>query len=102
LNVQAYDISTTAAFDNATVCIKVPTVYAPAVFASLRVLHVEAGALVDRTTTRNFARREVCGLVASFSPLLLATSPIPPAPVLTTKSARKVHAGAGTFDLSLP
>jgi len=97
-NVQAYSIATTAVFDNATVCIKVPTIFDLAIFNSLHILHVEAGVLVDRTTTRTYSRREVCGVVTSFSPFLMATSPTPN---LTGVSSRKAHGGAGTFNLPL-
>jgi alpha-tubulin suppressor-like RCC1 family protein len=99
-NVQAYSIATTAIFDNATVCIKVPTVFDFAIFSSLRILHAEGGVLIDRTTTRNYARREVCGVVTSFSPFLMATSPLPPAPVLNGASSRKTHGGS-PIDLTL-
>jgi alpha-tubulin suppressor-like RCC1 family protein len=99
-NVQAYSIATTAAFDHAMVCIQAATVFALATFNSLRILHVEGGVLVDRTTTRDYARREICGVVTSFSPFLLATSPLPPSPVLNGTSSRKPH-GAAIFDLPL-
>jgi hypothetical protein len=98
--VQAYSIATTAVFDNATVCIKVPTVFDLVTFNSLRILHVEGGVLVDRTTSRDYARREVCGVVTSFSPFLMATSPLPPAPVLNGVRSRKPH-GSAAFDLLL-
>ncbi len=46
----AYEVSTTATVSGPiTVCINVPTATNQAVFNSLRILHYESGALVDRT-----------------------------------------------------
>jgi alpha-tubulin suppressor-like RCC1 family protein len=101
LTAQSYDIATTATFTNATVCIKVPMVFDHTIFNSLRILHVEGGALVARTTSLNYLRREVCGVVPSLSPLVIATSTIAFPPVLSATSSRRAHGAAGTFDLPL-
>ena len=101
LAAQAYDIATTAAFTSATVCIKVPMVFGQATFNSLRILHVEGGALVARTSSLNYIRREVCGNVTSLSPFVIATSTIALPPVLSGASSRRVHGVAGTFDQAL-
>jgi alpha-tubulin suppressor-like RCC1 family protein len=101
LTAQSYDISTTAAFTNATVCIKVPMVFDHTIFNSLRILHVEGGALVARTTSLNYLRREVCGVVPSLSPFVIATSTIAFPPVLSGTSSRRTHGAAGPFDLPL-
>ena len=100
-HVQAYDIATTATFSSATVCIKVPMIFDQTAFNRLRILHVEGGALIDRTSSRSYFRREVCGPVTSLSPFLLADSSIVSPPVLSGAASRRSHAGAGTFDLAL-
>jgi len=76
-------------------------VFDQTIFNSLRILHVEGGVLVPRTTSVNLIRREVCGSFASLSPFVIATSTIPFPPVLNGASSRKAHGGAGTFNLPL-
>ncbi len=94
---QSYNIATTATFTSATVCIRVPMVFDQTIFNSLRILHVEGGVLVARTTTLDYARRKVCGVVTSLSPFVIATSTIPLPPVLSGASSRRTHGGAGIF-----
>lgn len=101
LTAQAYDIATTATFTHATVCIKVPMVFDQTLFNSLRILHQEGGALLPRTTTLNYPRREVCGNVTSLSRFVIATSTLAFPPVLSGTSSRKAHGSAGTFNLPL-
>lgn len=71
----AYEISTTAAFTApVTVCFNVPPVVAPTqtAFNALSLMHNEGGVLVDRTSSRNFATRTICGSVTTLSPFVLA------------------------------
>jgi hypothetical protein len=71
----AYEISTTAAFTApVTVCLNVPPTVAPTqtAFNALSLMHNEGGVLVDRTTSRDFATRTICGSVTTLSPFVLA------------------------------
>ena len=71
----AYEISTTAAYRSpVTVCFNVPTTFAPTIasFNVLALMHNEGGILVDRTTSRNFGTRQICGTVTTLSPFALA------------------------------
>ncbi|MBP6004870.1 MAG: carboxypeptidase regulatory-like domain-containing protein [Pyrinomonadaceae bacterium] len=70
----AYEISTTAAYTSpVTVCFVVPPTFATtaAAFNQLSLLHNEGGVLTDRTTSRDFATRTICGLVSTLSPFVL-------------------------------
>jgi CSLREA domain-containing protein len=67
----AYEISTTAAYTSpVTVCVGVPSHIQ--FNSSFSLMHNENGVLVDRTTTRNFQIRQICGTVTSLSPFALA------------------------------
>jgi hypothetical protein len=70
----AYEITTTANFTPpVTVCFVVPdAAISQSAFNQLALLHNEDGMLVDRTTTRDFAARTICGQVTSLSPFALA------------------------------
>jgi CSLREA domain-containing protein len=75
----AYEITTTAQYTPpVTVCIQVPTVTDPVVFASLRILHGEGGVLVDRTIlppdspAPDFNSKTICARVTSLSPFVVA------------------------------
>ncbi len=79
----AFEISTSAEFTPpVTICITVGPMSA-AQFDSLALLHVEEGALVDRTTSRDLDSRTVCGVVDSLSPFALAEAIAPGAPTIT-------------------
>jgi hypothetical protein len=70
---QAFDISTTAIFTPLiTVCFTMPGNTTLTQFNQTFLLHNENGILVNRTSTRNFATKQVCGLVSSLSPFVLA------------------------------
>lgn len=71
-NSPAYNLTTSAFFTSANVCLKVTTEYSPTRFDALRLLHQENGVFVDRTVSRDYRRREVCAGVTSFSPFVLA------------------------------
>ena len=71
-NSRAYNLTTTAAFTSARVCLKVPTMYSEVRFNALSILHQENGNFVDRTVSRNYQRREICTSVTNFSPFVLA------------------------------
>lgn len=81
----AYEITTTAQYTPPlTVCIQVPTVSDPALFASLRILHGEGGVLRERTIlppdspAPDFDTRTICARVGSLSPFVVAQL-LPPA-----------------------
>ena len=69
----AYEISTTAAYTSPVeVCFRVQTNYFENAFNALSLMHNEGGVLVDRTTSRTFATRTICGTVTTLSPFVLA------------------------------
>mgnify|MGYP001225631197 CR=1 FL=1 len=70
----AFEINTTAAYTSpVTVCFNVPNTYAtsPIAFSRLALLHNEGGVLVDRTVSRDFGTRIICGSVTTLSPFVL-------------------------------
>jgi hypothetical protein len=70
-----YEISTTANFTPpVSVCFTVSAEIAGSQtqFNALSLMHNENGVLVDRTTSRNFPTRQICGSVNSLSPFALA------------------------------
>jgi hypothetical protein len=70
----AFEVQTTATFTGqVTSCFNVTTVNNESDFNSLRVLHLENGSLVDRTSSHDFANRKICATTVSFSPFYLAT-----------------------------
>ncbi|MEO8434722.1 MAG: Calx-beta domain-containing protein, partial [Pyrinomonadaceae bacterium] len=70
----AFEISTTAAYTPPIdVCFAMPTVTDPVAFNLLALLHNEGGVLVDRTISRDFAAKKVCGRVNSLSPFAVAS-----------------------------
>lgn len=76
----AYDISTTAAFSGViTECFHIPSVSDATVFSKLKVLHSEAGTLVDKTISTDFTARLVCGRTTSLSPFVIANGLSPTA-----------------------
>jgi hypothetical protein len=74
-NLVAYQVTPSASliFSGAvTTCFVVSGVNDPTEFASLRVLHSENGALVDRTSSQDFLTRTLCAVTNSFSPFYVA------------------------------
>lgn len=78
----AFDVTTTAAFvPPVVVCFTVGSINDPAEFSRVRILHREAGILVDRTIlppsspAPDFASRTVCARVSSLSPFVTALAP---------------------------
>lgn len=67
-----YDLSTTAAFDSATVCIDYSHLqYGDA--SQLHLFHLEGGtSWVDTTISNDTGARVICGSVTSFSPFVVA------------------------------
>jgi hypothetical protein len=63
-----------------TVCLTAPQNITQGAFDALSLMHNEGGTLVDRTTSRNFATRTVCGSVNSLSPFALAEAVNPAQP----------------------
>ena len=72
----AFDISTTATpgAGPISVCLNVPDVIDQTAFSHLRLLHQEAGVLVDRTVAADYATHLVCGTVTSLSPFVVASN----------------------------
>src|SRR2546430_16858415 len=76
----AYDISTTATFTGPIqICFNLPSLISPIAQTNLRVLHLEAGTLVDRTTGRTPASSTLCSSVTSLSPFVIAAASAPTA-----------------------
>jgi hypothetical protein len=68
----ALNITTTATVQAPiTICFNVPSVTDPVAFEQLRILHNENGTLVDRTTSLDFALKQVCATTTSLSPFVL-------------------------------
>lgn len=79
----AFEITTTAAYSApVTVCFVIPQSMnlSPVGFEQLSMLHNEGGVLIDRTTSRNFNTRTICGTVSTLSPFALAEAIDPALP----------------------
>ncbi len=101
-NSPAYNINTTAAYSgNIKVCMTIPTVSDPATFNALAMLHGEPPDLVDRTISRDYAKREICAQVTSLSPFVLAQSAPSPGSLGFALSASSVNENAGTGTLTV-
>lgn len=71
-NAVGYNISTTAAFTGSVnVCLTAPSVQNQILFNSLILYHGEGSNWVDRTTSRDYRKRQVCGTVSTLSPFAL-------------------------------
>jgi len=82
----AYEITTTAAYTApVSVCFNVPSQYAPTqtAFNQLNLMHNEGGVLVNRTTSRDFPARTICGSVTTLSPFGLAEEINPALPSIS-------------------
>lgn len=94
-----YDIATTAAFGGQIqVCVKYVEVDLTLPESSLRLLHFEAGAWVDITTSVDTGADRVCGITTSLSPFAIATYTYPfdgfASPVQNPPIVNIVRAGA--------
>lgn len=68
----AYEITTTSAVSAPiTICFTVPSSTSSSAFNAMALLHNEGGVLVDRTTTRTFSTKQICGSVTTLSPFAL-------------------------------
>ncbi|HVE59197.1 MAG TPA: FG-GAP-like repeat-containing protein [Pyrinomonadaceae bacterium] len=75
-NQPAYDVTATAtSTGNIDVCIAGINEFNPAAFPSLKVLHGEGSAWVDRTISSDFSRRQICARVNTLSPFVIAQGP---------------------------
>lgn len=88
-----YDVATSAAFSgSAQVCFNLPISTAPfntaANFANLKVLHLESGVWVDRTSSRDFSTRTLCAQTPTLSPFAIVSSPSAPTAAEVTVSGR--------------
>jgi Lamin Tail Domain/Carboxypeptidase regulatory-like domain/Putative Ig domain/Domain of unknown function (DUF4214) len=76
----AFDIATNAMVSGPIgVCINVPYITDASSFSGLRLLHLEGGSFVDRTTSTNFSSKTVCGSAPSLSPFVVAVTQGPTA-----------------------
>lgn len=72
-NAPAYNITSTAtASGNIQVCLKVPSTFDSVLLNRLKILHGEGGSLIDRTSSVNFRKREICSNVTTLSPFVIA------------------------------
>jgi hypothetical protein len=78
-SLPAYEITTTATYTAPiTVCLQVPGITSPTMFAGLRILHyvngipVDATILPPATPSPNFATKTICARVNSLSPFVVA------------------------------
>ncbi|HEY8562596.1 MAG TPA: carboxypeptidase-like regulatory domain-containing protein, partial [Pyrinomonadaceae bacterium] len=93
-NQPAYDVTTTAATNGTIdVCLANLNEFNPIAFASLRILHGEGGAWVDRTQSANFMKREICARVSTLSPFVIATVTAPPTAANVSVSGRVTSDG---------
>ncbi|HEY8559527.1 MAG TPA: LamG-like jellyroll fold domain-containing protein [Pyrinomonadaceae bacterium] len=87
----AYDIATSVGFSgNVNLCFNLPAL-AGANFSKLRILHLENGAWVDRTTSLNAP--QLCGRAPNLSPFVIAEGLAPTAGSVTVGG--RVLAGVG-------
>jgi len=105
--IAAVDITSTAsvAAGNIDTCFIVGTVTDAAIFASLRVYHLETGAWIDRTLANNhdFAAKRVCARTTSLSPFAVM-QPVAATPVVSSDSSFGCSTGANSTapDPTLP
>ncbi|HEX9928476.1 MAG TPA: LamG-like jellyroll fold domain-containing protein [Pyrinomonadaceae bacterium] len=89
----AYNISTSATFSGAIdLCFNLPALVNPA-FPRLRVLHLENGAWIDRTTTINSP--QLCGRVISLSQFAIAENLAPTAALVSVSGRVATAKGRG-------
>jgi biotin operon repressor len=70
----AFDVSTTATYTGPIdICFALPAGIDAEAFDSMSVLHKENGEWIERTVSRNFNNRNVCGSVSSLSPFVVAS-----------------------------
>ena len=70
----AFEVTTTATFTGSVkTCFEVPGIGSAEEFGNLRVLHLEDGSLVDRTTSWDYPTQTICATTTSFSPFYLTT-----------------------------
>jgi alpha-tubulin suppressor-like RCC1 family protein len=78
-NQPAYDISTTATTSGFTVvCLNNISATDEAAFNLLQIFHGEGMFWVNRTFSRDYARRQICARVTSFSPFVIGQGAAPP------------------------
>jgi hypothetical protein len=100
--VRAFEVSTTAVVTSPiTLCFNVSSVTDPVSFAQLRVLHGENGALVDRTSSRDFSTGSVCATVSSLSPFVIARQLEPQYQVSATYDATKSFKAGRTAPIKI-
>ena len=92
----ANDIRTSANFTGETeICFDVMNINDPQFFTELVIFHNENGALVDRTSSRDFDARRICATTASVSPFVLAAPDAPSAASVTVAGRILTNNGNG-------
>lgn len=88
----AYDVRTSAAYTgNIELCFDLSNVTDQELFETLVIFHNENGALVDRTTSRDFSNGTLCASVSSLSPFIVA-APLTPTAANVEVSGKIVSA----------
>jgi len=78
--VLGYDVTTTTIHSgNLTLCYHLPLINDAIQFSRLQILHLENGVWVNRTTSRNFPQRQLCGVTSSLSPFAIVDNLAPSA-----------------------
>jgi hypothetical protein len=85
----AYNIETTASFTGSNqVCFNLSTIENGPTFNRMSLLHFENGSYVDRTSSRDFSTLEICSVINSFSPFVIAKAPVGPTAAHVTVAGR--------------
>lgn len=83
-NAPAYNITSTAtATGNIQVCLNVPATFDLTRLNRLKILHGEGGSFIDRTSSVDFRKRQLCANVTSLSPFVIAEGLVPTAASVT-------------------
>lgn len=97
-----FEVSTSAsAIPPFTLCFDASSVTSASAFASLHVLHGEAGSWVDRTTSRDYATGTVCASVDSFSPFVVARQNAPEYAVVALYDQSKANKRGSTVPIRI-
>ncbi len=92
----SYDISTDAVFTgNPTLCFHLPSFNNLIQFSRLRILHLEDGIWINRTTTSNFTSRILCGQTSFLSPFAIADNLAPTAASISVSGRATTANGRG-------
>ncbi len=91
-----YDIGTTATYSgNPTLCFNLPSFTDSIQFGRLKILHLENNVWVNKTTSSNFATRQLCGQTSTFSPFAIADNLAPTAANVSIRGRVLTNGGRG-------